>query len=133
MAEFVLKDMVAKRGIASNFVIESAATSSEEIGNDMYAPARRCLDKHGIAYKKRAARQLCAADANKWDMFIGMDYANVRNMARILDNSDKVHSMLSFAGEDAEVADPWYTGDFDRTYADIVRGCTGLLEYLGVS
>ena len=131
MAEFVLKDMVAKRGIASDFVIESAATSTEEIGNDMYPPAKRCLDKHGIAYKKRGARQLRATDENKWDMFIGMDYANVRNMARILGSNDKVHLMLSFAGEDAEVADPWYTGDFERTYEDIVRGCTGLLEYLG--
>ena len=131
MAEFILKDMVTKRGIAGNFAIESAATSTEEIGNDMYPPVKRCLDKHGIAYKKRGARQLRASDADKWDMFIGMDYANVRNMARILGSNDKVHLMLSFTGEDVEVADPWYTGDFERTYKDIVRGCTGLLEYLG--
>ena len=131
MAEFILKDMVAKRGIARYFIIESAATSTEEIGSDIYAQAKRCLDKHGIAYKKRAARQLRATDADKWDMFIGMDYANVSNMARILGSNDKVHLMMSFAKEHTEVADPWYTGDFERTYDDIVRGCCGLIDYLG--
>ena len=133
MAEFIFKNMVAQRGLADDFVIESAATSTEEIGNDIYRPAKRCLDARGVPYEKRAARQLRASDVDVWDMFIGMDRANVRNMSRILGGGDKVHLMLEFADGDvaAEVADPWYTGDFERTYADIERGCRGLLDYLG--
>lgn len=134
MAEFVLKDMVRKRGIADGFRIESAATSTEEIGN---GPHRGTVDKLasvGIAVDgHKVARQLTAADYDAFDVFVGMDSANIKNMRRILggDPAGKVHKMLEFAGVDRDVADPWYTGDFDATYEDVTDGCVGLLAWLG--
>ncbi|WP_282191323.1 low molecular weight protein-tyrosine-phosphatase [Adlercreutzia caecimuris] len=134
MAEFVLKDMVAARGLAGEFHIESAATSTEEIGSPVHPGTQRVLRAHGIGgFEKKRARQLRRADYDAFDLIIGMDEANMRNMDRMLggDPAGKLHKMLEFAGSTRDVADPWYTGDFDTTYEDVCDGCRGLLGYLG--
>ena len=135
MAEFVLKDMVSRRGMADQFEIASAATSTEEIwngvGNPVYPPAREELAKHGIRCDGKRAVQLKAADYDHYDYLIGMDTANIRNMTRIaggVDKEQKIFKLLTFAGSGRDVADPWYTGDFDATFADVMAGCSGLLE-----
>jgi protein-tyrosine phosphatase len=134
MAEFVLKDMVARRGLADEFEIESAATSTEEIGNPVRTGTVGELRRHGIGgFEKKRARQLRRDDYDAFDLIIGMDEANMRNMDRMLggDPAGKLHKMLEFAGSTRDVADPWYTGDFDTTYEDVCDGCRGLLGYLG--
>ncbi|MBB3171406.1 low molecular weight protein-tyrosine-phosphatase [Parvibacter caecicola] len=136
MAEFVLKDMVAKRGLSGQFHIESAATSTEELGNPVYPGTQRVLRAHGIGgFEGKRARQLRRADCNDFDLIIGMDEANMRNMGRMLggDAQGKLHKLLEFAGSARDVADPWYTGDFDTTYEDVCGGCEGLLNFLGAS
>ena len=141
MAEFVMKDLVKKAGLASQFHIESAATSREEIGNDTHPGTKGKLRENGITFERHYARQITKADYDKFDYLIGMDSANIRNMTRIAggtDSQDKIYKMLSFAGyEDTQkftgardVADPWYTGNFDETYEDVVAGCKGFLYYL---
>lgn len=137
MCEFVMRDMVARAGLGDQFVIASSATTSEEIGNDTHPGTQRVLDAHGIAHPRRAAVKLRAADYGEYDLFIGMDDENVRDMRRILkgDPQNKVHKLLEFSeGVDADsasdVADPWYTGDFEITYEDVSRGCEALLAYL---
>lgn len=136
IAEFVLKDLVAKYGIADQFYITSAATSTEEIwngvGNPVYPPAKAELAKHGISCEGKRAIQLKKEDYNKYDLLIGMDFANIRNMHRILggDPDGKIKLLLEYAGMSREVADPWYTGKFDVTYRDVLTGCEALLEYL---
>lgn len=138
MAEFVLKDMVSKRGIAEQFEIASAATSTEEIwngiGNPVYPSAKAELAKHGIGCEGKRAVQLKASDYDYYDYLIGMDTANIRNMNRIVggDPDGKIYKMLSFAGSGRDVADPWYTGNFDATYEDVLAGCEGFLEYLAL-
>ena len=135
MAEFVLKDMVAKRGRADDFVIESAATSTEEIGNPVHPGTQGVLRRHGIGgFEAKRARQLRRADYDNFDFIIGMDDANVRNINRMLggDPVGKVHKLLDFAGKNRSIADPWYTGDFDTTYEDVCDGCEGLLSYVRV-
>lgn len=135
MAEFVLKDMVARRGLADRFHIESAATSTEEIGNPVHPGTVSVLRKHGIGgFEGKRARQLTRADYDAFDLIVGMDAANMRNMARMLgaDPAGKVRKLLEFAGSSRDVADPWYTGDFDTTYADVLAGCEGLLAHLGM-
>lgn len=135
MAEFVLKDMVQKRNIADHFFIASAATSTEEIwngvGNPVYPPAKKELAKHGISCEGKRAVQLTKLDYNKYDLLIGMDAANMRNMLRILDGDpeEKVKLFLDYAGIHRDVADPWYTDNFEKTYQDVVMGCEGLLTY----
>ena len=122
MAEFMLKDLVKKRGMERDFLIASSATSAEEIGNPVHP---------GTA--SRLAVQLKRTDYDRYDYFLGMDQWNVRNMKRILggDPENKVHLLLDFTGRPGEeIADPWYTGDFERTYADILEGCTGFLRQL---
>ena len=134
MAEFVLKDMVARRGLADEFEIESAATSTEEIGNPVHPGTVGELRRHDIGgFEKKRARQLRRTDYDAFDLIIGMDEANMRNMDRMLggDPAGKLHKMLDFAGSTRDVADPWYTGDFDTTYEDVCDGCRGLLGYLG--
>ena len=134
MAEFVLKDMVARRGLADEFEIESAATSTEEIGNPVHPGTVGELRRHDIGgFEKKRARQLRRTDYDAFDLIIGMDEANMRNMGRMLggDPAGKLHKMLEFAGSTRDVADPWYTGDFDTTYVDVCDGCRGLLGYLG--
>ena len=133
MAEFVMKDLVEKAGLASQFRIASAATSREEIGNPVYPPARRKLAEHGIGCEGHAARQITARAYQDFDLLIAMDSANLRNMRRFYggDPAGKIHMLLDYAGRPGEeVADPWYTGDFQATWEDVSAGCAGLLEQL---
>ena len=133
MAEFVMKDLVKKAGLESRFHIESAATSTEEIGNPVYPPARRELSRHGIDCAGKTARQLRDGDYHRFDLLIGMDKANLRNMHRICggDLNGKLHLLLEYADRpNAEVADPWYTGDFEATWRDVLAGCQSLLDIL---
>lgn len=136
IAEFVMKDLVAKSNLSASFHIASAATSSEEIwngvGNPVYPPAKAILAEHGISCTGKRAVQLTRADYDKYDYLIGMDSANIRNMHRILggDPDGKVTKLLSFAGSDRDIADPWYTGNFDETYRDVLEGCEALLAKL---
>ena len=129
MAEFVMKDLVSKAGLSSRFHIESAATSTEEIGNGVYPPARRKLAEHGISCSGKTARQLQRDDYARWDYLVGMDEANRRNMNRICggDPERKISLLLDHTSHPREVADPWYTGDFERTWQDVFEGCTALL------
>ena len=130
MAEFVMKDMIRKRGVSDLFEIASAATSREEIGNPVYPPARRKLSEHGIDCSGKRAHQLLKSDYEKYDLLIGMDHANLRNMQRICggDPDGKMHLLMDFTNRPGEVADPWYTGDFDTTWRDVEEGCQGLLQ-----
>ncbi len=132
MAEFVMKDIVAREGLGGSFYIASAATSTEETGNGVYPPVRRLLSARGIDCSGKTARQLTRADYDRFDLLVGMDKANIRNMQRICggDREGKIRLLLSFAGREAEVADPWYTRDFDAAERDIDEGCRALLEYL---
>ena len=169
MAEFVMKDLVKKAGLESRFHIESAATSTEELGAPVYPPARRKLAEHGIDCAGKTARQLTKADCAEYDLLIGMDRANLRNMRRICggDYDGKMHLLMEFAGRPkgtlrkpgeagrtgkgeawkhsevspqaetgksglcfGEVADPWYTDDFETTWQDVLAGCRGLLGFL---
>ena len=136
MAEFVLKKMVSERGIADQFVIASSATSTEEIwggvGNPVYPPAKAELAKHGISCEGKRAVQLTRADYDKYDLFIGMDSANIRNMHRMLggDPQGKIRKLMDYTQKGGDVADPWYTRRFDVTYSDVVAGCEGLLDDL---
>lgn len=132
MAEFVLKDMVRKAGLEDEFFIASAATSTEEIGNPVHRGTREKLRSVGISTAGKKAVQLKRSDYADYDYLIGMDNWNIRNMHRILggDPEKKVAKLLAFAGSDGEVADPWYTGDFEATYQDVVAGCSGLLKQL---
>ena len=130
MAEFVLKDMLARRGMAADFEVRSSATSTEEIGNPVYPPARAELARHGIACDGKRAVQLTRADYDRYDFFLCMDERNHRNALRIFggDPDGKLTKLLSHAGQSGDVADPWYTGDFAVTYRDIVAGCEGFLN-----
>ncbi len=132
MAEFVMKDMVRRAGLEEHFMIASAATSSEEIGSPVYPPARRKLWEHGIGCEGKVARRIRAADYEEYDLLIGMDEANMRNMGRCFggDPEDKLHLLLGFAGREDSVADPWYTGDFEATWQDVNEGCLALLNRL---
>ena len=130
MAEFVMKDLVKKAGLEAQFHIESAATSTEEIGNSVYPPARRKLAEHGIDCTGKTARQLTNSDYDNYDLLIGMDRANLRNMHRICggDYAGKMHLLMDYIDRPGDVADPWYTDDFETTWRDVLAGCRGLLE-----
>lgn len=132
MAEFVMKDLVRKAGLAGTFEIASAATSTEEIGCPVYPPARRKLAEHGIGCAGKTARQLRAGDYARYDFLVGMDGANLRNMRRICggDPEGKLSLLLDFTDRPGDVADPWYTGDFDATWRDVLEGCRGLLAHI---
>lgn len=136
MAEFILKDMVEKMGRADEFYIESAATSTEEIwhgvGNPVYPPARDILAKHGISCEGKRARQVKYEDYDKFDLLIAMDSNNIRNLRKLIpeDTKGKVHLMMEYAGQKRDVADPWYTGNFQKTWDDIYLACGQLLENL---
>ena len=133
MAEYVMKDLVKEAGLEDEFHIASAATSREELGNPVYPPARRKLAEHGISCGGHAARQLRGDDYGEYDLLIGMDKANLRNMYRMCggDPGGKLHLLLEYAGRpEQEVADPWYTGDFEAAWRDVLAGCRGLLECL---
>lgn len=155
MAEFVMRDMVEKAGLADRFLIESAATSTEELGNPVYPPVRRLLAQHGIDCTGKTARRLERADGERFDLLIGMDEANLRAMRRILLpagvagnasamrdgmgsgfdgtaglGTQKLHLLLDFTNRPGSVADPWYTRDFEATWRDVNDGCRGLLQAL---
>ena len=136
MAEFILKDMLKKQGLEKRCRVASCATSTEEIwgghGSPMYPPAKAMLSAHGIPYTEREAVQLRACDYGEYDLLIGMDSANIRNMHRMLggDPDSKIIKFMTFAGEDRDVADPWFTGSFDVTYRDVVAGCSKIIEYI---
>ena len=132
MAEFVMKDLVGRAGLSERFEIASAATSAEELGNPVYPPARRKLAEHGISCEGKTARRMTREDYDRYDLLIGMDEANLRNMTRLSggDPEGKIRLLLDYAGRHEEVADPWYTGDFQAAWEDILEGCTALLESL---
>ena len=142
MAEFIMKDLVKKAGLEQEFMIDSRATSTEETGNPIHRGTMGIFKKYQIPCTGHRAQQMSRQDYETYDYLIGMDSANIRNMKRIAGNAvngEKIYKMLSFADyknnqclkEANDVADPWYTGDFEATYRDIVAGCEGLLEYLG--
>lgn len=132
MAEFVMKDLVEKIGLADKFYIESAATSTEEIGNEVYPPAKRKLAQHDISCKGKTARQMTRSDYERFDLLIGMDTWNIRNMTSICggDPERKIHKLLDYTPRGGDVADPWYTRDFDATWRDVTEGCQCLIESL---
>ena len=132
MAEFVLKDMVKKQGLEKEFYIKSSATSSEEIGNDIHYGTRDKLIQNGIPFTKRKAVKLRAEDYKKYDYIIGMEKSNVINIKRIVgeDVDDKIYRLLDFSDTPRDIADPWYTGDFEATYRDVKNGCEGLMAYI---
>ena len=133
MAEFIFKDLIARRGVADQYVIASSATSTEEvwngIGNPVYPPAKAELAKHGLSCDGKRAVQLQKSDYDKYDLFIGMDSANIRNMLRIFggDPDGKVHKLLDYTDRGGNVADPWYSEHFEVAYREIFDGCTALL------
>lgn len=130
MAEFVMKDLVKKAGLEEEFEIASAATSTEEIGNPVYPPARRKLAEVGIRTDGKTARQMTRQDYDKYDYLIGMEDVNIRNMIRIVggDTESKISRLLDFTDKPGNIADPWYSGDFETTYIQIKAGCEGLLQ-----
>ena len=130
MAEFVLRDMINKRGLANKISVASSATSTEEIGNDTHRGTKAILTKHGIPFTRREAVQITRADYKNYDLFIGMDSYNIRNMLRIFgsDPDGKVVKLLDLTDRGGDVADPWYTGNFEITYSDVVEGCEALLN-----
>lgn len=133
MAEFIFKDKIKSRGLKEQFYVESAAVSTEEIGNSIYPPAKRCLNFHGIPFdKEKTARQITRADYNRFDLIICMDRMNLRWLKYIIPNDpdNKVRLMMSYAGQDRDVADPWYTGDFETTYRDLDLATDALLDEL---
>ena len=132
MAEFIFRDMVAKRGLAAEFSIASAATSREEIGNPVYPPAKRKLKEHGIDPAGKTARQMTAQDYKDYDYLLAAERYNIRNMERITggDPQHKIFRLLDFSDRPRDIADPWYTGDFDEAWDDIVEGCQAFLKWL---
>lgn len=133
MAEFIFKAMAAEKGVTAAYGVASAAVSDEEIGNGIYPPARACLSRHGIPFDKhRTARRMTRADYDAYDLVVVMDEMNVRWIRRIIgeDDKQKVVKMMSFAGKNRDVADPWYTGDFEQTYRDLCEACGAMLQQI---
>jgi protein-tyrosine phosphatase len=145
MAEYVMKDLVRKKGLDEGYEITSGAVSDEEWGNPIYPPAQRKLREKGVAFGHHSAHKISADEFNSQDLVVVMDRSNLRWLTRIVGDysevkagkpleesgiSGKVHMMMEFAGMSRDVADPWYTGDFEQTYQDVLAGCTGLLEIL---
>ena len=132
MAEFVMKQLVKNEGFEEQFEIASAATSTEEIGNPVYPPAKRKLAEHNIGCEGKTARQMTRADYHYYDYIIAMDRNNLRNLKRMFgeDTEHKISLLMEYTQRPGDVADPWYTGDFDATWRDVLEGCRGLLDYL---
>ena len=132
MAEFVMKDLVEKAGCADRFEIASAVTSTEELGNPVYPPARRKLAEHGLGCEGKTARQMTRQDYRDYDLLVAMDRENLWNMRRFTgdDPDHKVSLLLDYTSRPGDVADPWYTGDFEQTWQDVLEGCQGLLARL---
>ena len=134
MAEFILKALVKAKGMEDMYYIESAAVSDEEYGNPIYPPAKRCLTQHGVQFDpSKTARTVTKADYDRFDRIICMDRSNLRWLSRIIgeDQEKKVHLMMSYTGDGRDVADPWYSGDFERTFQDILAGCEAMLNDYG--
>ena len=132
MAEFIMKKLVSESGLSDEIIVSSSATSTEEHGTSVYPPAKSELFRHGIGCGGKTAVQLRKSDYDRYDLFVGMDTANIRNMNRIFggDRDGKIYKLLTFAGRGDDVSDPWYTRDFSTAYSDIEEGCQGLLKYL---
>ena len=132
MAEFVMKKLVENEGLEHQFEIASAATSTEEIGNPVYPPARRKLAEHGIGCEGKTARQMTRHDYTYYDYIIAMDRNNLRNLKRMFgeDTDQKISLLMDYTNRPGDVADPWYTGDFEATWRDVSEGCARLLEHL---
>jgi protein-tyrosine phosphatase len=132
MAEFVMKQLVKNEGLEEQFEIASAATSTEEIGNPVYPPAKRKLAEHNIGCEGKTARQMTRADYHYYDYIIAMDRNNLRNLKRMFgeDTEHKISLLMEYTQRPGDVADPWYTGDFEATWRDVSEGCRGLLDYL---
>ena len=132
MAEFVMKELVRRAGLEDEFLIESAATSREELGNDMHYGTRTKLQQMGIPFTRRAARQMTKDDYDRYDFLVAMDDENIYYMTRLWnpDPKRKIVRLLSFAGLTRDIADPWFTGNFDDTYDDVLKGCTAFLRYI---
>ncbi len=134
MCEFIMRDMVEKLGLSDRIEVASAATSREEIGNDMYPPAKRKLDKEHIPYTHRQARQVTTSDYDRYDLILCMEQYNIRNLKRIIpdDPEHKIHLLLDYTDNPRDISDPWYSDDFDTAYDDIVTGCKGLMNHLSL-
>lgn len=132
MAEMVMKHLTRSLSSreGSEWIIDSCATSTEEIGNDIYPPAKRCLERHDVPYTRHAARQITRADFDRYDHIYCMDRNNLRNISRMFGDelAGRVQLLMSLVGEDHDVADPWYTGDFESTYRDVLAGCQQILK-----
>ena len=131
MAEFIMKALVRSRGLENDYFIESAAVSSEETGNPIYPPAKRCLSQHGVPFDNaKRARQVTWADYDRFDRLICMDSSNLRLLRRVIpsDPEGKIHLLMSYTGVGRDVADPWYTGDFETSFQDILEGCEAMLD-----
>ena len=131
MAEFVMKALVRSRGLEDHYYIESAAVSTEETGNPIYPPAKRCLTQHGVPFdNNKRARQITRTDYDRFDRIICMDASNLRLIRRIIpsDPEGKIHLLMSYTGHGRDVADPWYTGDFEEAFQDILEGCEAILK-----
>lgn len=132
MAEFVFKNLVKQSGHEKEFIIESAATSTESIGNGVHSGTRKILDNLGISYTGKISIQLSKNDYNEYDYLIGMDSYNIKNMQKMLghDKEKKIYKLLDFTNNSRDISDPWYTGDFDKTYDDVYEGCVSLLKHI---
>lgn len=132
MAEFVFRDLINQKGLGEQFHIASAATSTEEIGNPVHRGTREKLRQHGISTEGKYAMQLTKKDYDKYDYLIGMEERNLINMKRITggDPEGKILRLLDFSDHPRDIADPWYTGDFDKTYEDVLEGCERFLQYM---
>lgn len=132
MAEYIFKDLVSKKGMQGQFIINSAATSSEEIGNGIHYGTKRKLEEKGIQYGNHRAKKMTAEDYKNYDYIIGMEESNIRNILRIIgeDKEGKVYRLLDFSKNSRDIADPWYTGNFDKTYDDILEGCEEFFKFI---
>ncbi len=130
MAEFVMKKLVDEAGLSAQFEIASAATSTEEYGNPVYPPAKRKLSEHGISCAGKTSRQITRKDFEYYDYIVAMDGSNIRNLERMFgaENQSKVSLLMDYTNQPRNVADPWYTGDFEATWQDVNEGCKGLLQ-----
>jgi len=132
MAEIIMNDMLKKANLQNKFSVSSSATSYEEIGNPIYPPAKAELQRRGFSFEEHYSTKLCSDDYDKYDLFVLMDKNNLFNIKHIFnnDNSNKIHLLLEYTGEVRDVADPWYSGDFKKTFDDIFNGCGALLKHL---
>lgn len=130
MAEFILKKLVQDEGLFNNFEIDSAATSREEIGNDIYPPAKQCLLKHNIPFKRHYARQIAKDDLDYYDYIIAMEDYNIDNLRRTVGDSSKYSLLLDYTENPKGISDPWYTGDFETAYKEITEGCKDFIDFI---